>query len=62
MRLLRDVPGLAAGSEGIVVGWYVNDGTIVVSFWDGGPQRVPAESLELVTAEPAESRSQRFDA
>ena len=48
MRLTAATAGLAAGSTGVVVGWYANTLEAVVRFWDGGPLRVPSELLEAV--------------
>ena len=49
VRLTETIGGMAAGSEGIVVGWYTDAEhglQAIVSFWDGGPVRVPIDVLE----------------
>ncbi len=47
VRLVADAHGMAAGSEGVVIGRYTNrEGHTLVRFWDGGPLLVPDEALE----------------
>jgi len=42
VRLTEHAEGMPAGSEGVLIGWYVGDNpTALVRFWDGGPIRVP---------------------
>lgn len=46
---MRAEAGMAAGSEGRLLGWYALGARIaLVDFWDGGPLRVPADALERV--------------
>jgi hypothetical protein len=47
VRLVDDRGGMAAGSEGVLIGWYAQESArmALVRFWDGGPIRVPAESI-----------------
>ncbi len=57
VRLTREMFDTPPGSEGEVIGRYVNDPLkVVVRLWDGGVQRVPTDALELVeriaTAQP----------
>jgi hypothetical protein len=60
VRLTRAVDGMPAGSEGVVLGRYTNDETLLVSFWDGGPLRVAAPLLELVASDVGEHYPQSF--
>ncbi len=48
VRLAEAATGMAAGSLGVLVGWYANDEEpeALVNFWDGGPLRVPADLVE----------------
>ena len=56
MRLVEHAEGMAAGSEGRLIGWYVGDRpTALVNFWDGGPIRVPVAAI--VRAEAGETCS-----
>ena len=49
VRLLTPWAGMSAGSEGVLIGWYVDrEPMALVRFWDGGPIRVPA--LRIVEA------------
>ena len=48
VRLLEPATGMAAGSTGVLIGWYVGEEPdALVKFWDGGPLRVPAELIVL---------------
>jgi hypothetical protein len=52
VRLIADAGGMAAGAEGVLLGWYREPGRqhALVSFWDGGPLRVSAELIEGATS------------
>jgi hypothetical protein len=43
-----EIAGMPSGSEGVVLQPRVGDAEILVSFWDGGPLRVPLAAVELV--------------
>ncbi len=47
VRVTVTIAGMPAGSEGIFVRTVESDHAIV-SFWDGGPLRVPLAVLEIV--------------
>jgi hypothetical protein len=50
VRLTEPATGMAAGSEGLLIGWYAGDTwEALVNFWDGGPLRVPAHAVESVS-------------
>ena len=54
VRLTEHAAGMAAGSEGTLIGWYVGDRpTALVNFWDGGPLKVPVTSI--AKAEPTDT-------
>ena len=59
VRLVERAEGMAAGSEGKLIGWYVGDRpTALVNFWDGGPIKVPAAAIVKSEAcEACETRS-----
>ena len=47
VRLVTPAAGMAAGSEGKLIGWFARERReALVAFWDGGPLRVPAEAIE----------------
>jgi hypothetical protein len=49
VRLIEPAAGMAAGSEGRLLGWYLREvPEALVNFWDGGPLRVPADSIVKV--------------
>ena len=49
VRLLEAAAGMPLGSEGVLLGWYARDvREALVNFWDGGPQRVPADAIAEV--------------
>ena len=52
VRVAVAVAGMHAGSEGIYLATVGTDHAIV-SFWDGGPIRVPLEALEPVVPKQA---------
>lgn len=40
---------MPVGAEGKLIGWYAGDvWTALVNFWDGGPLRVPIDSIVKV--------------
>lgn len=47
--LSHPAAGMPAGSEGVFIGWYFGEGEpqAIVSFWDGGPLRVPLALLTV---------------
>ena len=56
VQLVEHAGGMAAGSEGKLIGWYVGDQpTALVNFWDGGPIRVPVAAI--VKSGAGETRS-----
>ncbi len=47
VRLLSAWAGMAAGAEGVLIGWYASEEPMaLVRFWDGGPLRVPADAID----------------
>jgi hypothetical protein len=47
VRLVVSASGMAAGSEGVLIGWFAREEReALVSFWDGGPLRVPAQAIK----------------
>lgn len=48
VRLAYQAAGMPQGSEGVVLRPPTDGRTMLVSFWDGGPLSVPADSVELV--------------
>jgi ornithine cyclodeaminase/alanine dehydrogenase-like protein (mu-crystallin family) len=53
VRLLSTWAGMAAGSEGVLIGWYATEERMaLVRFWDGGPLLVPADSIARVEPVP----------
>jgi hypothetical protein len=51
VRLTEPTAGMPAGSEGVLVGWFMGDDRVlraIVRFWDGGPLTAPASLLEYV--------------
>jgi hypothetical protein len=57
VRLIEARNGMAEGAEGILIGWYGFSGDVVVSFWDGGPLRVPESSIRAVAMAQGEQRA-----
>ena len=56
VQLVEHVAGMAAGSEGTLIGWYVGDNpTALVNFWDGGPIKVPVAAIVKAAAGEAGS-------
>ncbi len=55
VRLTRPLAGAPAGSQGEVLGRYVDRPELIVRLWDGGVQRVPVDALEVI--ERPEERS-----
>jgi hypothetical protein len=53
VRLVTICAGLAAGTEGIVVGRYANDESLIVMFIEAGAIRVEADEVEPVAASAA---------
>jgi hypothetical protein len=53
VRLVTTCAGLAPGTEGIVVGRYSHDDSMIVMFIEAGPLRVEADEIEPVTASAA---------
>ncbi len=50
--LVASASGMAAGSQGKLLGWYRGDSDeALVSFWDGGPIKVSADVIETVEEE-----------
>ena len=53
VRLLGAWAGMAAHSEGVLLGWYAWDERMaLVRFWDGGPLQVPAGLIAPVEPVP----------
>ena len=52
VRLVEPASGMAAESEGKLLGWFrgIPDEALV-SFWDGGPLKVPADAIATVEQE-----------
>ena len=48
VRVRSELSGMPALSEGVVLQAGVKQSEILVSFWDGGPLRVPLGAVELV--------------
>jgi hypothetical protein len=48
VRTTRAHAGMAAGSLGLFLGWYLRSGAAVVTFYDRGPKPIASDALELV--------------
>jgi hypothetical protein len=48
VRTTREHAGVAAGSRGLFLGWYLRNGAAVVAFYNRGPRPVASNALELV--------------
>lgn len=47
VRLVREASGMAPGSQGVLLGWYATEvRQALISFYDGGPLKVPADAVE----------------
>lgn len=62
VRLSQAVDGLAAGSEGVIIGWYVDEpDRLLVLLGDGTAERIPREALERVSDSSGERPSRAPD-
>jgi hypothetical protein len=47
VRVIRELDGVASGSEGIVVDWYANEpDRVVVYLWPAHTRIIPTQALE----------------